>query len=87
MALAIELAAARVPSLGLDGIEAGLADRLRLCPAHNFGLRSTEGKRQAAQVDYGNARNAQRLCGLLFGGRTRRYLDVDAIGLKARSGQ
>jgi predicted ATPase/DNA-binding CsgD family transcriptional regulator len=30
MALAIELAAARVPSLGLDGIEAGLADRLRL---------------------------------------------------------
>ena len=30
MALAIELAAARVPSLGLDGIEAGLADRLDL---------------------------------------------------------
>ena len=30
MALAIELAAARVPSLGLDGIEAGLADRMRL---------------------------------------------------------
>ena len=30
MALAIELAAARVPWLGLDGIEAGLADRLRL---------------------------------------------------------
>ena len=30
MALAIELAAARVPSLGLDGVEAGLADRLRL---------------------------------------------------------
>src|SRR6266568_5347962 len=30
MALAIELAAARVPSLGLDGLEAGLADRLRL---------------------------------------------------------
>ena len=30
MALAIELAAARFPSLGLDGIEAGLADRLRL---------------------------------------------------------
>ena len=30
MALAIELTAARVPSLGLDGIEAGLADRLRL---------------------------------------------------------
>jgi predicted ATPase/DNA-binding CsgD family transcriptional regulator len=30
IALAIELAAARVPSLGLDGIEAGLADRLRL---------------------------------------------------------
>lgn len=30
MALAIELAAARVASLGLDGIEAGLADRLRL---------------------------------------------------------
>ena len=30
MALAIELAAARLPSLGLDGIEAGLADRLRL---------------------------------------------------------
>ena len=29
-ALAIELAAARVPSLGLDGLEAGLADRLRL---------------------------------------------------------
>ena len=30
MALAIELAAARVASLGLDGIEAGLADQLRL---------------------------------------------------------
>ena len=30
MALAIELAAARFPSLGLDGIEAGLADRMRL---------------------------------------------------------
>jgi predicted ATPase/DNA-binding CsgD family transcriptional regulator len=30
MALAIELAAARLPSLGLDGLEAGLADRLRL---------------------------------------------------------
>lgn len=30
MALAIELAAARIPSLGLDGVEAGLADRLRL---------------------------------------------------------
>ncbi len=30
MALAIELAAARYPSLGLDGLEAGLADRLRL---------------------------------------------------------
>jgi len=30
MALAIELAAARIPSLGLDGLEAGLADRLRL---------------------------------------------------------
>jgi predicted ATPase/DNA-binding CsgD family transcriptional regulator len=30
MALAIELTAARFPSLGLDGIEAGLADRLRL---------------------------------------------------------
>jgi predicted ATPase/DNA-binding CsgD family transcriptional regulator len=30
MALAIELAAARCPSLGLDGLESGLADRLRL---------------------------------------------------------
>ena len=30
VALAIELAAARYPSLGLDGVEAGLADRLRL---------------------------------------------------------
>ena len=30
MALAIELAAARYPSLGFDGLEAGLADRLRL---------------------------------------------------------
>jgi predicted ATPase/DNA-binding CsgD family transcriptional regulator len=30
MALAIELAAARVPSLGLDGIEQGLSERLRL---------------------------------------------------------
>jgi predicted ATPase/DNA-binding CsgD family transcriptional regulator len=30
MALAIELAAARLPSLGLDGLEAGLSDRLRL---------------------------------------------------------
>jgi predicted ATPase/DNA-binding CsgD family transcriptional regulator len=30
MALAIELAAARFPSLGLDGLEAGLSDRLRL---------------------------------------------------------
>ena len=30
MALAIELAAARFPSLGLDGLEAGLPDRLRL---------------------------------------------------------
>jgi predicted ATPase/DNA-binding CsgD family transcriptional regulator len=30
MALAIELIAARVPSLGLDGIEAGLADRMNL---------------------------------------------------------
>ena len=30
MPLAIELAAARLPSLGLDGLEAGLADRLRL---------------------------------------------------------
>jgi predicted ATPase/DNA-binding CsgD family transcriptional regulator len=30
MALAIELAAARVPSLGLDGLEAGLADQLPL---------------------------------------------------------
>ncbi len=30
MALAIELAAARFPSLGLDGLEAGLVDRLRL---------------------------------------------------------
>jgi hypothetical protein len=30
MALAIELAAARVASLGLDGVEAGLADRLSL---------------------------------------------------------
>jgi len=30
VALAIELAAARFPSLGLDGLEAGLADRLQL---------------------------------------------------------
>ena len=30
MALAIELAAARYASLGLDGLEAGLSDRLRL---------------------------------------------------------
>jgi predicted ATPase/DNA-binding CsgD family transcriptional regulator len=30
MALAIELAAARLPALGLDGLEAGLADGLRL---------------------------------------------------------
>jgi predicted ATPase/DNA-binding CsgD family transcriptional regulator len=30
MALAIELAAARYPSLGLDGLETGLSDRLRL---------------------------------------------------------
>ena len=30
MALAIELAAARLPASGLDGLEAGLADRLRL---------------------------------------------------------
>jgi predicted ATPase/DNA-binding CsgD family transcriptional regulator len=30
MALAIELAAARLPSVGLDGLEAGLADRLLL---------------------------------------------------------
>jgi predicted ATPase/DNA-binding CsgD family transcriptional regulator len=30
MALAIELTAARVPSLGLDGIEGGLADRMNL---------------------------------------------------------
>ncbi|HET6876348.1 MAG TPA: LuxR C-terminal-related transcriptional regulator [Jatrophihabitans sp.] len=30
MALAIELAAARMPSMGLDGLEAGLADRLQL---------------------------------------------------------
>ena len=30
MALAIELAAARCPSIGLDGLEAGLGDRLRL---------------------------------------------------------
>lgn len=30
MALAIELAAARLPALGLDGLEAGLDDRLRL---------------------------------------------------------
>ena len=30
IALAIELAAARLPGLGLDGLEAGLADRLRL---------------------------------------------------------
>ena len=30
MALAIELAAARLPSLGIDGLEAGLADRLHL---------------------------------------------------------
>ena len=30
MALAIELAAARVPSLGLDGLEAGLADQMPL---------------------------------------------------------
>ena len=30
MALAIELAAARLPSLGLDGLESGLADRLLL---------------------------------------------------------
>ncbi len=30
IALAIELAAARLPALGLDGLEAGLADRLRL---------------------------------------------------------
>jgi predicted ATPase/DNA-binding CsgD family transcriptional regulator len=30
MALAIELAAARMPSLGLDGLEAGLANRLQL---------------------------------------------------------
>ena len=30
VALAIELTAARVPSLGLDGIEAGLADRMNL---------------------------------------------------------
>jgi predicted ATPase/DNA-binding CsgD family transcriptional regulator len=30
VALAVELAAARYPSAGLDGIEAGLADRLRL---------------------------------------------------------
>jgi predicted ATPase/DNA-binding CsgD family transcriptional regulator len=30
MALAIELAAARYPSLGVDGLEAGLTDRLRL---------------------------------------------------------
>ena len=29
-ALAIELAAARLPALGLDGLEAGLGDRLRM---------------------------------------------------------
>jgi predicted ATPase len=33
VALAIELAAARFPSLGLDGLEDGLADRLRLLTA------------------------------------------------------
>ncbi len=33
MALAIELAAARYPSLGLDGLEAGLEDRLRFLTA------------------------------------------------------
>ena len=33
MALAIELAAARYPSLGLDGLEAGLDDRLRFLTA------------------------------------------------------
>lgn len=47
MALAIELAAARVPSLGLDGIETGLADRLRLLTGgrriddRHYSLRST----------------------------------------------
>ena len=38
-------------------------------------------------VDYGNARNAQRLCGLLFGGRTGRYLGVEAIGLNRRGSE
>src|SRR5262249_35596179 len=33
MALAIELAAARFPALGLDGLEAGLEQRLRLLTA------------------------------------------------------
>jgi predicted ATPase/DNA-binding CsgD family transcriptional regulator len=47
MALAIELAAARVPSLGLDGIEQGLSERLRLLAggsrvdARHRSLRST----------------------------------------------
>ncbi len=43
VALAIELAAARVASLGLDGIEAGLADRLQLLtggPRHDDRHRS-----------------------------------------------
>ena len=30
MALAIELAASRLPAIGLDGLEAGLGDRLRV---------------------------------------------------------
>jgi predicted ATPase/DNA-binding CsgD family transcriptional regulator len=41
MALAIELAAARYPSLGADGLEAGLADRLWLLNDRHRSLRST----------------------------------------------
>ena len=45
MALAIELTAARVPSLGLDGIEAGLADRMSLLA----GRRRADDRHQSLQ--------------------------------------
>ena len=62
MALAIELAAARVASLGLDGLEAGLADRLRLLTGGRRADERHRSLRAAMDWSYALLDEADRRC-------------------------